>query len=316
MTQFYLNNIVGAPSSLEAGVTALRKATLAFGKLSSEKVLNVSEKVVMDKDPDLTTFGEFYLGQLVDAIPDVEEKRMAYVLLKAAYPMEEHLPWDEKAEPIIEGDYRYNDEDASSLAVAQNHGAIILSIAFNEAFKNNTLTLTSAAEPSENYPSEIAVENLHGSDENVAFVRGVLQEREGVSINLLDKIRSYGNFHPAVEHIFKKQTPDIQQSIVTSFDEAVKNGFVVPHAGKGNNVINPNSNLVRRESYTDSECLFEITISKPKVMRVFIAQHKGELYVLDIKSKEEMQDGGVVQNKALKAAETRFKKMKLSSVNV
>ena len=39
-------------------------------------------------------------------------------------------------------------------------------------------------------------------------------------------------------------------------------------------------------------------------------QDKGELFILDIKSKEEMQDGGVVQNKVLRAAEKRFKKMK------
>lgn len=313
MNQFYLNNIVGAPSSLEAGVTALRNAALAFGELSADKSLNVSERVVMDKDPDMTTFGDFYLGQLVDAIPDEIEKRMAYVLLKAAYPMEEHLPWDEKAEPIVEGDYKFNEEDASNLAVAQSHGAMILSFAFNEAFKKNTLALTSAAEPSDNYPSEIVVENLHGSDENTAFIKGVLQEREGVSVNLFDEIRGYGNFHPGVEHVFKKQTPDIQRSIVASFHEAVKLGLVVPHAGVGNNVITPDSNLVRRETHTEDECLLEITTSQPKVMRVFIAQDKGELFVLDIKSKEEMQDGGVVQNKALKAAEKRFKKMKQGS---
>lgn len=313
MNQFYLNNIVGAPSSLAEGVSALCNAALAFGELSSDKSLNVSERVVMDKDPDLTTFGEFYLGQLVDAIPDEIEKRMAYVLLKAAYPMEDHLPWNEKAEPIIEGDYKYNEEDASNLAVAQSHGAMILSFAFSDVFKKNTLALTSAAEPSEKYPPEIVVENLYGSDENTAFIRGVLQEREGVSVDLFKEICGYGIVHHAVERAFRKQTPDIQESIAKGFKDAILQGLLVPHAGDGNNVITPDANLVRRETHTKKEALLELAISNPKVMRVFIAQNEGELYILDIKSKEEMGDGGVNQNKALRAAEDRFVKMKQSS---
>ena len=225
---------------------------------------------------------------------------------------QQNLEWDENAEPIIEGEYKYDEKDASNLAVAKSHGAIILSIAFRDAFKKDTLSLTATAEPKEKFP-DIVAENLYGSPSNTEFIRSVLLEREGVSIDLFDSIRGYGQIHTSVERVFNKQTPEIQESIVTGFSEAIKQGLLVPNAGSGNVCIKPNNELVRYEPYTDTEKIYELAIYYPLALRVFMAQHNGELYILDIKSKKELGDGGATQNAALRAAEKRFKKMKQGS---
>ena len=312
MNQFYLNNIVGAPSSLAEGSTALLNVAMALGELVADKSLNVLDKIVMDEDPQTITFGDFYLSQLVDSIPKGDEKDRAYIMLRGLYPMQEYLEWNENAEPIIEGEYKYDEKDASNLAVAKSHDAIILSIAFRDAFKKDTLTLTSTAEPKGKFP-EIVVENLYGAADNTAYIRGILQEREGISVDLFDEIRGYGNIHPTVERVFCKLTPDIQGSIINGFKEAIKQGLLIPNAGAGNACIIPNEELVRYEPYTDTEKIYELAIYHPLALRVFMAQSNGELYILDIKSKKELGDGGATQNAALRAAEKRFKKMKSAS---
>lgn len=111
---------------------------------------------------------------------------------------------------------------------------------------------------------------------------------------------------------FNKLTYDIQCSIEEGFREAKKPGLLKPHAGRGNVCIFPNDELVRFEQHTDSEKLFELAVYHHLALRVFIAQHEGELYILDIKSKKELGDGGSTQNAALRAAEKRFQKMKRS----
>lgn len=312
MNQFYLNNIVGAPSTLNEGASALLNVAMALGELSSDTNLKVMDRIVMDDDPKSICFGDFYLSQLVDAIPKGDEKEQAYIMLRGLHPMQEYLEWDENAEPIIEGEYKYDGKDASNLAVAKSHGAIILSIAFREAFKMDTLSLTATAELKEKYP-DIVAENLYGSLSNTEYIRGVLHEREGGSGDLFDSIRDYGKIHSSVERVFNKQTPEIQKSIIAGFTDAIKQGLLLPNAGAGNVCIKPNNELVRFEPYTDSERIYELAIYYPLALRVFMAQHNGKLYILDIKSKKELGDGGATQNAALRAAEKRFKKMKQCS---
>lgn len=310
MNQFYLNNAVGAPSSAVVGSSALRNAVMAYCELASNPDLNISPRIVLDEDPELIKFGEYYIGQLLEGIEDREEKRLAYAIMRGAYPVEDLFEMDDDDMPLLDAAYKYEDRDATNIAIAYRHGGLLLSLAFGDDLKKNQLTITSTAEPSEDYPSSFEIDNLYGDDSNTAYVEQVLRQREGVAIDLFEVIRESGYLYSTIEHDFRKLTPDIQRGISDGFKDAIEQGLLVPHAGINNNVITPNSVLVRRETHTKEECLFEVRTSEPKVMRVFIAQDKGELFVLDIKSKEELQDGGVVQNKALRAAEKRFQKMK------
>lgn len=310
MNQFYLNNIVGAPVSAAAGSVALRNAVMAYCKLASNPDLNVSPRIVLDKDPQLITFGDFYIGQLLEQIQDREERRMAYNIMRGAYPVEELFKMDENDLPMVDAAYKYNGQDATNIAIAYRHDGLLLTVAFIDDLKQDRLTFISTAAHTGDYPSTFEIDNLHGDDSNTAYIEQVLRQREGVAIDLFEVIRDSGYLYSTIEHDFRKQTPDIQRGISNGFRDAIEQGLIVPHAGVGNNVITPNSTLVRRETHTKVECLFEIRTSEPKVMRVIIAQDKGELFILDIKSKEEMQDGGVVQNKVLRAAEKRFRQMK------
>lgn len=310
MNQFYLHNTVGAPASAAAGSVALRNAVMAYCKLASNSDLNVSPRIVLDKDPELIQFGEFYIGQLLEQIQDREERRMAYNIMRGAYPVEDLFEMDDNDLPLIDASYKYNGQDATNIAIAYRHGGLLLTVAFCDELKQNRLTFASTAVPSADYPSSFEIDNLYGGDSNTAYIEEVLRQREGVAIDLFEVIRDSGYLYSTIEHDFRKQTPDIQRGISDGFRDAIELGLIVPHAGVGNNVIIPNSTLVRRETHTKEECLFEIRTSEPKVMRVIIAQDRGELFILDIKSKEEMQDGGVVQNKVLRAAEKRFQKMK------
>lgn len=313
MNQFYLNNIVGSPATLEEGRDALLRAVFAFSELSNDDSMNVDKRIILDQEPDVTKFGDYYLRELIEAITDSEAKTIAYVLLRAAYPMEDYLAWDDNAEPIIAGDYRYNESDATNLAVANSHDAIMVSIAFDEVFRKDTLRLVSAAEPSTDYPAEIVVENLYGEDSNTQYIRSVLESREGIAEDLFGKICEYGNVYPSLGHAFKRLTSDVRKSIYNGFCDAIRQGLLKPHAGVGNNVINPNEELIRFEPHTKTEKIFALAVYHPLALRVFMAQDKGELYILDIKSKKDLGDGGTTQNKALLAAERRFKTMKSSS---
>lgn len=311
MNQFYLNNIVGSPASVADGKNALCNVAKAFGRLSAQEELNVDRRIVMDKEPGETCFGQYYLRQLIDSIEDEIEKRYAYVMLRAATPMEDYLPWDENAENLIAGDYRYEGEDATNLAVANSHDAIILSVAFSEAFRKNTLTLSSAAEESDNYPKDIIVNNLYGNDSNTEYIQCILQGRKGVSVELFDKIREIEDtyIHSSVEKEFAKLSSAQKQSIVDGFEEAIRQKLLFPKIDGNNLVINPNDELVRYEPYSKKEKIFELAIYHPLAIRVYLAQDNGILYILSISSKKASKDGNN-QNAEIRAAEKRFRQMK------
>lgn len=312
MNQFYLNSIVGAPSTVAEGSAALCKAVLAFSELVADTSLHVSSQVVIDKDPELTKYGDFYLKQLICEITNDDVRKQLYCLLNSRFPMEDYFEWDEEVEPFIDADYRYCDEDATNLAVVYRHNGLLLSLAFAEPFRKNLIIISATGNCGVTCPSEIAIDNLYGETSNTEYIRHMLQKREGIELNHFDEIKELGFVHNRVENTFKKLTYDIQNSIIEGFREAKKLGLLNPHAGKGNVCIFPNDELVRFEQYTDSEKLFEVAIYHPLALRIFIAQHDGELYILDIKSKKELGDGGTTQNAALRAAETRFKNMKKS----
>lgn len=310
MNQFYLNNMVGAPSTVAEGSAALSKAVLAFCELVADTPLHVSSQVVIDKDPELTKFGDYYLKQLICEITNIDVRKKLYCLLNSRFPMEDYFEWDEEVEPFIEADYRYDGEDATNLAVVNRHKGLLLSIAFSESFKKDQIVIRASGECAETCSSEIAIDNLYGETSNINYIRQRLQEREGVEPNLFNEINELGIVHNRVENTFKKLTYDIQNSIIEGFREAKNQGLLKPHAGNGNVCIFPNDELVRFEQHTNLEKLFEVAIYHPLALRIFIAQHEGELYILDIKSKKELGDGGATQNAALRAAETRFKNMK------
>ena len=309
MNQFYLNNIVSHPASVAEGSMALRNAVLAFGELAAESALNVSPQVVMDRDPELTMFGEFYLKQLVCEIKDSDDRKKVFSILNSRFPMEEYFKWDKEVEPFIEADYRFGDADATNIAVVNRHRGLLLSIAFTEAFKKNQLDIRATGN-CETCSQEFSIDNLYGDAANTAYIRKRLQERENVRVAIFDEIRNIGHVHHRVEGTFNKLTSEMQKSVVDGFVEAVKHGLLKPHAGSGNVCIFPNDELVRFEQHTDNEKMFEVAIYHPLALRIFIAQHEGEIYILDIKSKKELGDGGTTQNAALRAAEKRFKKMK------
>lgn len=313
MNQFYLNNAVGAPSSVVEGARAVRGAMCAFGQIVSHSELNVSPKIVLDKDPDLIKFGEFFLGELLASIKDRDERRYAYAIMNGSHPMEDLFGMNDNDLPLFDAEYKYEGRDATNIAIAWAHKGLLLSFAFSEDLRQNALTIVSTAAPSDDYPSSFSMPNLHGGQDNITFIEKNLRNREGIKLKLFDEIRVLGFIHCSLERTFNGLTPDIQYSIVKGFKDAINKGLLIPHAGDGNNAIIPDANLIRYESHTDHEQLFEVAIEWPLTLRVFIAQDKGELYILDIKSKKEMGDGGVKQNQALKAAEKRFITMKKTS---
>ena len=313
MSQFYLNNVVGVPKSLEAGSQALRNAVLAFNSLYLKKELDVSKKVVFDKDPNLIQYGEIYLEQLIYAIPDRDEKRIALILLKGVSPMEPYFEVDaDKDINILYGDYRLDGLDATNLALVHKHHGMLLTFAFNDTHRKNSLELTAAAPDATDYLATIQIDNLYDLGDNVAYIEQVLAKRNGIVPDLFNEIEGYGYVHNSVNRVFMSLTNASQLSVVEAFRNAINQKLLNPHAGAGNNAISPNGELVRYQSHTKNENLFELAIYHPKALRVFIAQDKGDLFILDIKSKEELQDGGPKQNKALRDAEKRFKDMKNS----
>lgn len=313
MNQFYLNSAVGKPKSLEEGSKALRNAVLAFNSLYLKKELDVSKAVVLDKDPHLIQFGEFFLEQLIHAIPDRDEKRIALILLKGVSPLEPYFEVDaEKDFDILYGDYRLDGLDASNLALVHKHHGMLLTFAFENSHRKNSLELTAAAPDATDYPATIQIDNLYDLGENVGYIEQVLAKRNGIVPDLFNEIEGYGSVHNSVKRVFKSLTNESQLSVVEAFRNAIKKELLNPHAGAGNNAISPNSELVRYQSHTKKENIFELAIYHPKALRVFIAQDKGDLFILDIKSKEELQDGGSNQNRALREAEKRFKNMKNS----
>lgn len=313
MNQFYLNNAVGVPKSLEAGSKALRNAVLAFNSLCQKEELDVSKKVVLDKGPDLTRFGEIYLAQLIDAIPDRDERRIALILLNGVSPMDLYFEVDADNDiDIIYRDYRLDGRDASNLALVHKHHGMLLTFAFEDSHRKNYLELTAAESDATDYPATIQIDNLYDLGENLGYIEQVLAKRNGIVPDYINEIEGYGFVHNSVKRVFKRLTNKMQLSVVEAFRNAINQRLLNPHAGAGNNAISPNNGLVRYESHTKNENLFELAIYHPKALRVFIAQDKGDLFILDIKSKEELQDGGPNQNKALRDAEKRFKNMKNS----
>lgn len=313
MNQFYLNNVVGVPKSLEAGSQALRNAVLAFNYLYLKKELDVSKKVVFDKEPNLIQYGEIYLEQLIYAIPDRDEKRIALILLKGVSPMEPYFEVDaDKDINILYGDYRLDGLDATNLALVHKHHGMLLTFAFNDTHRKNSLELTAAAPDATDYLATIQIDNLYDLGDNVAYIEQVLAKRNGIVPDLFNEIEGYGYVHNSVNRVFMSLTNASQLSVVEAFRNAINQKLLNPHAGAGNNAISPNGELVRYQSHTKKENIFELAIYHPKALRVFIAQDKGDLFILDIKSKEELQDGGPKQNKALRDAEKRFKNMKNS----
>ena len=140
MNQFYLNNAVGEPKSLEAGSKALRNAVLAFNSLYLKKELDVSREVVLDKDPKLIQYGEIFLEQLVHAIPDRDERRIALMLLKGVSPMEPYFEVDaDKDINILYGNYRLDGLDATNLALVHKHHGMLLTFAFKDTHRKNSL---------------------------------------------------------------------------------------------------------------------------------------------------------------------------------
>lgn len=313
MNQFYLNSAVGKPKSLEEGSKALRNAVLAFNSLYLKKELDVSKEVVLDKDPKLIQFGEIFLEQLIHAIPDLDEKRIALILLKGVSPMEPYFEVDaDKDINILSGEYKLEGRDATNLALVHKHHGMLLTFAFEDSLRKNSLELTASAPDARNCPATIQIDNLYDSGENVDYIEQVLAKRNGIVPDWFNEIEGYGFVHNSVKRVFKSLTNESQLSVVEAFRNAINQKLLTPHAGAGNNTISPNSELVRYQSHTKKENIFELAIYHPKALRVFIAQDKGDLFILDIKSKEELQDGGPKQNKALRDAEKRFKEMKNS----
>lgn len=311
MNQFYLNNAVGVPKSVEEGSKALRNAVMAFNSLYLKEELRVSKEVVLDKDPKLIQFGEIYLEQLIHAIQDRDERRIALILLKGVSPMELYFKVDaDKDINILYGDYRLNGRDASNLALVHKHHGMLLTFAFEDSYRKNSLELTAASPGATDYFATIQIDNLYESGENIGYIEQVLAKRNGIGPDLINEIEGYGFVHNTVKRVFKKLTDKLQLSVVEAFRNAINQHLLTPHAGAGNNAISPNNELVRYESHTKNENLFELAIYHPKALRVFIAQDKGDIFILDIKSKEELQDGGPTQNRALRVAEKRFKNMK------
>lgn len=313
MNQFYLNSAVGKPKSLEEGSKALRNAALAFNSLYLKNELDVSKEVVLDKDPKLIQYGEIFLEQLIHAIPDRDEKRIALILLKGVSPMEPYFEVDaDKDINILSGEYKLDGREATNLALVHKHHGMLLTFAFEESLRKNSLELTATAPDARDCPATILIDNLYDSGENVDYIEQVLAKRSGIVPNLIKEIDGYGFVHNSVKRVFKNFTNELQHSVVEAFRNAINQKLLNPHAGAGNNAISPNGELVRYQSHTKNENLFELAIYHPKALRVFIAQDKGDLFILDIKSKEELQDGGPKQNKALRDAEKRFKDMKNS----
>lgn len=314
MTQFYLNNAVGIPSSVEVGGLALKNATLAFDNLANKAELNISPRVVLEKDPEIMKFGEVFLGELIHAIPDEKERQRAYLLIRGAYPMEDYFEVDDDADlPVLAGEYKLDGRDAFKLALVHKHHGLLLTFAFDESLCKNALEIVASAPEETDYPERLSIDSLYNEGENANYIEHVILEHNGAEMDLFDEISNYGHFHNAVARVFNKLSHDSQVSIVEGFKTAIEQGLLVPNAGEGNNAINPNDELVRYEQHTKHEMLFEIAIYHPLALRIFIAQHKGELYILDIKSKKELGDGGATQNAALRAAERRFTAMKKGS---
>ena len=183
MNQFYLNDTVGAPASAAAGSVAFRNAVMAYCRLASEPDLNVSQKIVLAKDPELIQFGDFYIGQLLEQIQDREERRMAYTIMRGAYPAEDLFGMDDDDMPLIDADYKYNGRDATNIAIAHRHGGLLLTIAFGDDLKKDRLTFCANVTPSGDCPSSFEMESLYSDGPNSDYIEQVLRQREGAAID-------------------------------------------------------------------------------------------------------------------------------------
>lgn len=282
MNQFFLNNAVGAPKSVADGSRALANVLYAFHTLVDEKSLNVSDRIVLEKDPDTITFGNVQLFELVEGIEDPAMRMYAYSCLKKAYPVEDYFQMDDEAWKIAEGEYQLNGNDAVNLAVVCSQGGYLFTLAFNQNLRSNQLTLTSILSDAEcekkELPTMLNAENLWGDEANTAYIRGLLDARANVTVSILDEIKKFGILFPTYERDFPKLKSEAQQSFLDAFREAERMNMLYPIDPSRETVIH---SLVGWKKYP----IYEIAIQHPVALRTYIAQHDGNLCIISIGKK-------------------------------
>lgn len=301
MNKFFLNNAIGSPKNIDEGSKALADVLYSFRKLLNDESLIISHDVVMECEFAKVKFGEIYLYQLIESLHDPDIKTLAWSFFNKAYPMTDYVGMRDEEYEYVERDYKLDGEDATELAVANNHGLFLFTIAHKAILRQNQLSISATASQSTGNTilDSFVMDSLFGGDENENYIIERLRQCLLKGTSKLDQLKQFGVTSPKLENQFMKLSMEEQKAIIKSFNEAKRMGLLYP--------IAPNGSLVRSESGWEKYLVAELALPNPFATRVYISQFGQQLFISYIGHKRDY-DGTGKQRKDIKKAESIFKK--------
>ena len=290
MHQFYLNDCLGsAKYDLSDLADGLVTVICAFTELANIPKLHINKGWVIEKAHADMAVGGVKLQDIVANMCNRESRRLFYVYC-TKYPIHQHFKCSNE-EAILLADYKFDNADATNLAITAQNEGILLTLPVSDFLQKNVLQIASDIEGFE----AIEIPSLHGASvENKDFIQRLLLDRNyyvNVDLEKLDSLALNVYFSDKFKNRFKELTNTDKKSIFDRIDEARNGQLLFPSLTCNGTVIS------HVEKHVE-----ELRIVNPVDIRVYFHEEGGRFFFAKIAFKNEYK-GQNDQNEDIQESE-------------
>ncbi|MDR1938664.1 MAG: hypothetical protein LBQ73_09260 [Tannerellaceae bacterium] len=294
MHQFYFNDCL--PSN---GITIIDLASLLANSIHEYDVLirkniEVDKGIIVEKDIENIIICGNSLKNSIQFIPKNKEERTLAFAYFTKFPIQEYLNSTEIDDTILEEDYRFENLDATNLAIAKHHNCFLFSVFTHQSVKNNTLQIIGKTKTLE-------IDNLYGETPNTDYMESLIRKNNSSSLSLFEQLKVELNnpfFTPAFEKAFLHERYDVQISIIEEFKRAKKRGLATP--------FYPDNNKIKDVTPQDSNKkakVYELRVYSPVALRVYFCEHDNLVFIGKLGYKADYkEENSSAQSKDIKKA--------------
>lgn len=179
---------------------------------------------------DIILIDGFTLADSLKNIENIDVRKYGYGVL-TKYPVEAYLPTEEILEAGVEHSFLLNtvEKDAFFLKVIYDTQGVAFTLNLHTDLSKNELPICS-----KDKENDYLVENLFGLDENTQYIKNLIEKEELSKLGNFEKLLNILNqptYSNKLELAFKKETKEVQNSIIEGFEiflENQKNGIITP----------------------------------------------------------------------------------------
>ena len=295
MHQFYLNDCLGSSTygigDLADGLVSVIRA---FTELANIPKLHIDKGWVIEKAYIDTKLGGVALPDIVTTMSDRESRRLFFVYC-TRYPIHQHFECPDE-EAILLADYKFDDADATNIAITAQNKGVLLTIPASDFLKKDILQII----PNTKDYETIEIPSLHGATgDNKGFILRLLLDRNYRLSDGLEKLECIAHcvvFSDLFKEQFEGLSRNDKQSIYDRIDEARNGHLLLPLRCNGTVISHVQKHVE------------ELRIVNPVDIRVYFHEEGSKIFFASLAFKNEYV-GRNDQNEDIQNAESIIVKL-------